>query len=62
VTLTLLLANKYQPRNLAPVLTLPARNYLIGAHIVTMIRSATSLFSQRSYRTCAGRAISAAPC
>ncbi len=37
VTLTLLLANKYQPRNLAPVLTLPARNYLIGAHIVTMI-------------------------
>ncbi len=37
VTFTLLLADKYQPRNLLPAFALPAGKYLIGAHIVTMI-------------------------
>ena len=37
LTNTLFLADKYEPRFLLPVLTLPVRNYLIGAHIVTML-------------------------
>jgi spore germination protein KB len=32
-----LLINKMEPQNLLPVLTLPPLNYLIGAHIVTML-------------------------
>jgi spore germination protein KB len=34
---SLLLINKMNPKNLQPVLTLPLGNYLIGAHIVTML-------------------------
>ncbi len=37
LTNTLFLADKYNPQNLLPAFTLPARNYLIGAHIVTML-------------------------
>ncbi len=37
LTNTLFLADKNNPQNLLPAFTLPVRNYLIGAHIVTML-------------------------
>ena len=37
VTYSLLLVDKYEPRHLLPAFTLPVKNYLVGAHIVTML-------------------------
>ncbi len=37
LTVSLLLINKYHPQNLFPAFTLPARNYLLGSHIVAML-------------------------